>query len=237
MRDKRNTEKRNLRAAKQKEEERKRKKLEEQQRYQDIDTNRIQTVEKSGDEYLTYKKYLNNFSLQNEMNHMTDIEKRSFEVLIRKYNLTTYNFPGICKVKIAYRKKIKTRFTLWQLWTIDQVLTHYQNKNLTINNLYFKMTKTNIFNFNTKSNREIKECLEFYLNLLEEVGFLKHRRTENFYEPYPVLISAIPLHDDFKINSYIAFFHSVYCFRDDEHYEKAENANKEYKKLIKNNKE
>ncbi|MGE8004245.1 competence protein CoiA [Lysinibacillus sp. NPDC093216] len=237
LRDISNAEKRNLRAAKQKERERKRKELEEQQKNRNIYINNIQTVVKSGDECLLYKKYLNTFSLQNEMYRMTDIEKRSFEVLIRKHNITTVNFPGICKVKLPNSKKINTPFTLWQLWIIDQILSHYQNKSLTINNLYFKMTKTNIFNIENQYQREVKECLEFYLNLLEEVGILKHRCTDKFYEPFPVLIRTIPLLNNFKINSYVAFFHSVYSLRDDEHYERAENANQEYKMLIKNNKE
>ncbi|KGR74718.1 competence protein CoiA family protein [Ureibacillus sinduriensis] len=162
-----------------------------------------------------YTDYLNSFSLETELNKMTKEEKFIFNNLIEKYNLTRENYPGLCKVALKKGKYIHTPHTLWQLWILDQILTTFRGKQLTAKMLYQEINSQFRFDYKFKSKWDL--LLYEYLLLLEDIGLLRTIKRSIVIDVntvFSVQLETLPLINDFKMNSYIAFYYSQYFDED-----------------------
>ncbi len=177
-----------------------------------------------------YKLYLRNFTLEEERLNMPPQYLTLFDLYIQNFQLTTTNFPGICKIKILGYEKVPVPVTLWQLWVIDKILSIYQNEPLTVYSL------TNRFGYQFNIHRvhlgPIREAFDRYLWILEQIGILGHKKSEFYKEPHPVNIQKLPLINALKENSYIAFYFSNYYYADDPFGVEAKDNYLKYKHLI-----
>lgn len=177
-----------------------------------------------------YKLYLRKFTLEEERLNIPLQHLSLFDIYIKKYHLTTVNFPGICKTYIFENEKIPLPVTLWQLWIMDKILTVYQSEPLTASSLAKRFSYQ--FNINRGHIGPIRMAFDRYLWMLEQLGILGHRKSEFYKEPYPINIHTLPLIKSLKENSYIAFYFSNHYYADDPFGKEAKESYLKYKNLI-----
>lgn len=177
------------------------------------DIDRSELLEEKETAIQKYKLYLRNFTLEEERQNIPPQYLSLYDLYIKKYHLTTVNFPGICKTNIYEYEKVLLPVTLWQLWIIDKILTIYQSEPLTAYSLANRFG--NQFNVNRVHIGPIRGVFDRYLLILEQLGILGHRKSEFYKEPYPIKIHTLSLINSLKENSYIAFYFSNYYYADD----------------------
>lgn len=198
------------------------------------DTDRSKLPEEKEIAIHNYKLYLRNFTLEKERQNIPPQYLSLFDLYIQKYELTTVNFPGICKTNIFEYEKVPLPVTLWQLWIIDKILTIYQSEPLTAYSLANRFGYQ--FNIHRVNLSSIRGVFDRYLLALEQLGILSHRKSEFYKEPYPVNIQALTLVDSLKENSYVAFYFSTYYYADDPYGLDAKESYLKYKNEISENK-
>lgn len=172
---------------------------------------KIQQEKEQQNKFELYKRYLNNFSIDNVLQRMSLSEQVLFKHLIKEYGLSDTNFPGIFNIQIKDYKFIHTPFPLWQLFVFHKAIKHnYSKKQLIYSKYLFQDIKDQL-RYDSRYSKEVAIMINSYLVLLEKCGFL-NKKTYNrkYIQPFTIENNVLPIVNDKKLNSYVAIYFSEF---------------------------
>ena len=142
---------------------------------------------------------------------MTKNEKILFKKLIEKHHLTDSNFPGICKIHVEHTELIATPYPLWQLYIYDKYI--YPSTDGEKKVWVPKVVDDVKRRFRVIWDKEVDAHFSFaiyrYFAALEETKRVIQLSKKNS-KYYQVISNELPEFNSFKIQSYIAYYLSVY---------------------------
>jgi len=158
-----------------------------------------------------YKRYLSNFNVNKVLQRMSHREQVLFRRLVKEYDLTDINFPGIFNIQMENYRCIHTPYPLWQLLVFHKAIKHnYSKKQLIYSKYLFQDIKDQL-RYDVKDSKPVATLIHSYLVLLEKCGFLdKQTLYRKYIHPFKIENNVLPIVANKELNSNVALYFSEF---------------------------
>ena len=186
-------------------------KKKEEERQREIRRKNKMLEEKKIEKARKFQQELKSFRCYEVAKKMTKNEKTLFEKLLRKHNLNDHNFPGICKIYVEHTNLIATPYPLWQLYIYDKYIYPSTDgeKKVWVPKVVDDIKRRFRVIWDKENDAHYSFAIyRYFAALAETKRVIQLSRKNGKY--YQVISNELPDFNNFKIQSFIAYYLSIH---------------------------